>query len=65
VKRYEDTDDPRVHGHRRGGSGPGLLTRARQLLTARTGTARDHAGERGEDSSPGREPVGRPDGEAQ
>ncbi|MFD7131531.1 AI-2E family transporter [Streptomyces sp. NPDC059894] len=31
VKRYDVTDDPRVHGHRRRGEGPGPLTRARQL----------------------------------
>ncbi|MEU3340960.1 AI-2E family transporter [Streptomyces sp. NPDC006668] len=58
VKRYAVTDDPRVQGHRRGGSGPGLLTRARELWTARTGAVRDEAGERGEDSSRGREPTG-------
>ncbi|MEU3854990.1 AI-2E family transporter [Streptomyces sp. NPDC029554] len=34
VKRYDVTDDPRVHGHRRG-EGPGLLTRARGLWAAR------------------------------
>ncbi|MEV7390835.1 AI-2E family transporter [Streptomyces sp. NPDC091215] len=33
VKRYDVTDDPRVHGHRRRGtSGPGLLTRVRRLI---------------------------------
>jgi predicted PurR-regulated permease PerM len=31
VKRYAVTDDPRVHGHRRRGEGPGPLTRARRL----------------------------------
>ncbi|MFF3500078.1 AI-2E family transporter [Streptomyces sp. NPDC003247] len=31
VKRYAVTDDPRVHGHRRRGEGPGPLARARQL----------------------------------
>ncbi|MDR6979206.1 putative PurR-regulated permease PerM [Streptomyces sp. 3330] len=31
VKRYDVTDDPRVHGHRRRGEGPGPLTRARRL----------------------------------
>ncbi|MFF8973705.1 AI-2E family transporter [Streptomyces sp. NPDC014995] len=31
VKRYDVTDDPRVHGHRRRGDGPGPLTRARRL----------------------------------
>ncbi|MFJ9715477.1 AI-2E family transporter [Streptomyces sp. NPDC101213] len=33
VKRYDVTDDPRVHGHRRRGEGPNPLTRARQLWT--------------------------------
>ncbi|GAA2533617.1 AI-2E family transporter [Streptomyces fimbriatus] len=31
VKRYDVTDDPRVHGHRSSGHGPGLITRARRL----------------------------------
>ncbi|MEU1179440.1 AI-2E family transporter [Streptomyces sp. NPDC005820] len=31
VKRYAVTDDPRVHGHRGGGDGSRLLTRARSL----------------------------------
>lgn len=31
VKRYDVTDDPRVHGHRRRGEGPSPLTRARRL----------------------------------
>ncbi|MFJ9113925.1 AI-2E family transporter [Streptomyces sp. NPDC102394] len=35
VRRYAVTDDPRVHGHRRGGPGSGLLTRARQLRVRR------------------------------
>ncbi|MFD8815868.1 AI-2E family transporter [Streptomyces sp. NPDC059627] len=36
VKRYDVTDDPRVHGHRRrGAGGPGLLTRARRLIWQR------------------------------
>ncbi|MFD8301922.1 AI-2E family transporter [Streptomyces sp. NPDC059690] len=35
VKRYAVTDDPRVHGHRRGGPGPGLLPRARRLWVRR------------------------------
>nr|WP_276207589.1 AI-2E family transporter [Streptomyces humi] len=36
VKRYDVTDDPRVHGHRRRGpGGPGLLTRARRLIWQR------------------------------
>ncbi|MFF4252871.1 AI-2E family transporter [Streptomyces sp. NPDC001663] len=36
VKRYAVTDDPRVHGHRRG-SGRGLFTRARGLWARRPG----------------------------
>jgi predicted PurR-regulated permease PerM len=51
VKRYAVTDDPRVHGHRRAGSGPGLLTRARQLWIRRPGSAQDEAVEAGEGSS--------------
>ncbi|WP_406441267.1 AI-2E family transporter [Streptomyces sp. NBC_00631] len=36
VKRYDVTDDPRVHGHRRRGTGgSGLLTRARRLIWQR------------------------------
>ncbi|MFF9771077.1 AI-2E family transporter [Streptomyces sp. NPDC014636] len=31
VKRYAVTDDPRVHGHRGGRGGPGVLTRVRRL----------------------------------
>ncbi|MFF4017083.1 AI-2E family transporter [Streptomyces sp. NPDC001843] len=39
VKRYAVTDDPRVHGHRRRGSGgPGPLTRARRLWSRQAGT---------------------------
>ncbi|WSQ12212.1 AI-2E family transporter [Streptomyces sp. NBC_01231] len=38
VKRYDVTDDPRVHGHRRGGPGEGLFTRARALWGRRRGT---------------------------
>ncbi|CAM5739790.1 AI-2E family transporter OS=Streptomyces alboniger OX=132473 GN=CP975_26590 PE=3 SV=1 [Streptomyces alboniger] len=37
VKRYDVTDDPRVHGHRRGGPGEGLFTRARALWGRRRG----------------------------
>jgi predicted PurR-regulated permease PerM len=44
VKRYAVTDDPRVHGHRRGDPVQGLLTRAR-----RPWTARQRAAEAGED----------------
>ncbi|MET7684148.1 AI-2E family transporter [Streptomyces sp. NPDC005423] len=36
VKRYDVTDDPRVHGHRvRGSGGPGALTRVRGLWEGR------------------------------
>ncbi|MFI6207546.1 AI-2E family transporter [Streptomyces sp. NPDC051041] len=40
VKRYAVTDDPRVHGHRGGGRGPGagLLTRTRRLWGRRPQT---------------------------
>ncbi|CAM5326973.1 AI-2E family transporter OS=Streptomyces aurantiogriseus OX=66870 GN=GCM10010251_45980 PE=3 SV=1 [Streptomyces aurantiogriseus] len=41
VKRYDVTDDPRVHGHRRRGEGARPLTRLRRLWTRtreRTGT---------------------------
>ncbi|MFI7406837.1 AI-2E family transporter [Streptomyces sp. NPDC049541] len=51
VKRYAVTDDPRVHGHRRGGSGPGLLTRARQWWIRRPGVVQDEAVEAGEGTS--------------
>ncbi|MFE9771561.1 AI-2E family transporter [Streptomyces sp. NPDC005931] len=44
VKRYDVTDDPRVHGHR-GPDGPGLLARARRLRAWRPRPARP----RGED----------------
>jgi predicted PurR-regulated permease PerM len=43
VKRYAVTDDPRVHGHRRRGNGPGLLTRARRLWARRPGEAQPSA----------------------
>ncbi|WP_328501363.1 AI-2E family transporter [Streptomyces sp. NBC_00457] len=41
VKRYDVTDDPRVHGHRRGQSGPGLFMRARELWAGRSRTSTD------------------------
>ncbi|GGR93666.1 AI-2E family transporter [Streptomyces humidus] len=50
VKRYAVTDDPRVHGHRDRGEGPGPLTRARELWTRgrdRTGDPRRRPGESG------------------
>ncbi|WP_078655965.1 AI-2E family transporter [Streptomyces fulvoviolaceus] len=37
VKRYDVTDDPRVHGHRGRGEGSGLLTRVRALWERRPG----------------------------
>jgi predicted PurR-regulated permease PerM len=43
VKRYAVTDDPRVHGHRGRGNGPGLLTRARRLWARRPGEAQPSA----------------------
>ncbi|MFJ1733540.1 AI-2E family transporter [Streptomyces sp. NPDC088254] len=46
VKRYDVTDDPRVHGHRRRGEGPGLLDRARKAWAA----TRERAGRRRERS---------------
>ncbi|EFL35284.1 membrane protein [Streptomyces viridochromogenes DSM 40736] len=53
VKRYDVTDDPRVHGHRRRGEGPGPITRARQLWARRPGAEKPGpgGGEPGQDSS--------------
>ena len=53
VKRYDVTDDPRVHGHRRRGEGPGLLTRARALWARRPGGARHGGGGSGTGSGSG------------
>ncbi|MFJ2930402.1 AI-2E family transporter [Streptomyces massasporeus] len=50
VKRYDVTDDPRVHGHRRRGEGPGLLTRARTLWARRPGAERPGDGGSGSGS---------------
>ncbi|MFI8165383.1 AI-2E family transporter [Streptomyces sp. NPDC085931] len=51
VKRYDVTDDPRVHGHRWGG-GTGLVTRARGVWAARRpGERRDADENSGEDGS--------------
>ncbi|MFF3850433.1 AI-2E family transporter [Streptomyces sp. NPDC002328] len=36
VKRYDVTDDPRVHGHRRRGEGPGPFTRVRRVWAKAT-----------------------------
>ncbi|WP_345663894.1 AI-2E family transporter [Streptomyces venetus] len=44
VKRYDVTDDPRVHGHRRRGEGPGPITRARQLWARRPGAGKPEDG---------------------
>ncbi|MDX3803445.1 AI-2E family transporter [Streptomyces sp. AK04-3B] len=48
VKRYDVTDDPRVHGHRGRGEGPGPLARVQQLWTRaahhRRGGSRDGSG---------------------
>ncbi|MDK1346814.1 AI-2E family transporter [Streptomyces sp. 378] len=51
VKRYDVTDDPRVHGHRHRGEGPALLTRARGLWAWRPGTERSGHGGSAESSS--------------
>ena len=53
VKRYDVTDDPRVHGHRRRGEGPGLLTRARVLWARRPGAERHGGGGSGTGSGSG------------
>lgn len=51
VKRYDVTDDPRVHGHRRRGEGPGLLTRARGLWERHREAERPQGPGRGQSSS--------------
>ncbi|WP_078942878.1 AI-2E family transporter [Streptomyces viridochromogenes] len=54
VKRYDVTDDPRVHGHRRRGTGWGMVARARALWAPRRqGVAepRSEAGNSGESST--------------
>ncbi|MEV0177010.1 AI-2E family transporter [Streptomyces sp. NPDC050803] len=45
VKRYDVTDDPRVHGHRGRGAGAGRFSRARGLWERRPGAARADAAE--------------------
>ncbi|MEU1482068.1 AI-2E family transporter [Streptomyces sp. NPDC001668] len=42
VKRYDVTDDPRVHGHRKRGEGPSPVTRVRALWERRRPETRDH-----------------------
>ncbi len=54
VKRYDVTDDPRVHGHRGRGAGRGLVARARALWAPRSQGAakpRSEAGNSGESST--------------
>ncbi len=53
VKRYDVTDDPRVHGHRGRGAGRGLVKRARALWARRPGSAKPGvgAGDSGESST--------------
>ncbi|MGX1562978.1 AI-2E family transporter [Streptomyces sp. NPDC055506] len=51
VKRYDVTDDPRVHGHRWRGEGPGLIARTRRLWARRPGTHRPEDGGPGQDSA--------------
>ncbi|MFE1443802.1 AI-2E family transporter [Streptomyces sp. NPDC058739] len=67
VKRYDVTDDPRVHGHRARGENqdPGLLGRGRRLLDRLRQDRRpgDGSEDRPENRSENR-PEGRSDGEA-
>ncbi|MFE1248904.1 AI-2E family transporter [Streptomyces sp. NPDC058735] len=52
VKRYDVTDDPRVHGHRRPGEGPSLVARAKALWAIRKqGKGRRPGGDSGASSS--------------
>ncbi|GAA4039383.1 AI-2E family transporter [Streptomyces shaanxiensis] len=53
VKRYAVTDDPRVHGHRRRGTGPRLFSRARERWARRPRGERPptESGSSGENSS--------------
>ncbi|WLW51786.1 AI-2E family transporter [Streptomyces sp. YU58] len=51
VKRYDVTDDPRVHGHRRRGEGPPLFTRARALWERRPGEQESGGGSSRDSSS--------------
>ncbi|MER7486769.1 AI-2E family transporter [Streptomyces sp. NPDC126497] len=47
VRRYDVTDDPRVHGHRGPGDGPGALARVRRLWARRPGPERPRGGDDG------------------
>ncbi|AMW13258.1 AI-2E family transporter [Streptomyces qaidamensis] len=51
VRRYDVTDDPRVHGHHRRGDGAGMLARARGLWARRPGADWPGSGGSGESSS--------------
>ncbi|MEV5431904.1 AI-2E family transporter [Streptomyces sp. NPDC052701] len=51
VKRYDVTDDPRVHGHRRSGNGPSLVAGVRRLWARRPGAVRSAGGGSGESPS--------------
>jgi predicted PurR-regulated permease PerM len=52
VRRYDVTDDPRVHGHHRRGEGAGLLTRARGLWARRPGAEQPKGGGEGSGERP-------------
>ncbi|MFI2635952.1 AI-2E family transporter [Streptomyces collinus] len=52
VRRYDVTDDPRVHGHHRRGEGAGLLTRARGLWARRPGAEQPGGGGEGPGERP-------------
>ncbi|GAA4544264.1 AI-2E family transporter [Streptomyces violaceochromogenes] len=52
VRRYDVTDDPRVHGHHRRGEGAGLLTRARGLWARRPGAEQPGGGGEGSGERP-------------
>jgi predicted PurR-regulated permease PerM len=50
VKRYDVTDDPRVHGHRRRGEGARMFARARALWERRPGEQESDRGSSGDSS---------------
>ncbi|MEU6545045.1 AI-2E family transporter [Streptomyces sp. NPDC046859] len=57
VKRYDVTDDPRVHGHRDRGAGRGLAGRVREAWNRRTGGSTAQSGsDSGEEPGPGAGP---------
>ncbi|MGW5215927.1 AI-2E family transporter [Streptomyces sp. NPDC004051] len=51
VKRYDVTDDPRVHGHHRPGDRGSLVARARRLRDLRQGTTPSRSGDTGNTGS--------------